>query len=116
MEDSRAATLNNRIKLKLNTQGLKCDEDHTKGEDGELQLEEQVILRLPPEIANQVREKVDSREVDDSIEIKFKDERRALFRWKDKTYSARLVDLPTILESSRTFDKKQILKVADICQ
>ncbi|KAJ1920557.1 hypothetical protein H4219_001257 [Mycoemilia scoparia] len=119
----------NKIKLKLLTS--KNDEDQNKhigimsggvgggiGEDfGDLlQMEDQIILRLPLDLASEVRELVDKREIDDHISIKFKDERRALFKWKDKTFSSRLVDLPTILESSRTFDKKQILKTADICQ
>ena len=31
-------------------------------------------------------------------------------------YSAKLVDLPCIIESQKTIDGKQMFKVADICQ
>lgn len=31
-------------------------------------------------------------------------------------YSAKLVDLPCVIESQKTLDNKQMFKVADICQ
>ncbi|KAG4303702.1 hypothetical protein PCK1_000220, partial [Pneumocystis canis] len=42
--------------------------------------------------------------------------RRAVMFINNHMYSAKLVDLPCIIESSKTFDRKTIYKVADICQ
>lgn len=42
--------------------------------------------------------------------------RRAVVRIRKNLYSAKLVDLPTIVESSKTLDKKSLYKTADICQ
>lgn len=44
------------------------------------------------------------------------DSRRAVFHVGNSLYSAKLVDLPCILESQKTLDNKQMFKVADICQ
>ena len=37
-------------------------------------------------------------------------------RIRKNLYAARLVDLPTIIESSKTLDRKALYKSADICQ
>ncbi len=34
----------------------------------------------------------------------------------DNMYSAKLVDLPCIMEAQKTIDNKRMFKVADICQ
>ena len=44
------------------------------------------------------------------------DSRRAVFHVGHSLYSAKLVDLPCIVESQKTVDNKQMFKVADICQ
>ena len=44
------------------------------------------------------------------------DSRRAVFHIGNNCYSSKLVDLPSILESQKTLDNKQMFKVADICQ
>ena len=44
------------------------------------------------------------------------DSRRAVFHVGNSLYSAKLVDLPCIVESQKTVDNKQMFKVADICQ
>ena len=36
--------------------------------------------------------------------------------FEGKQYRGRLVDLPCILESHKTFDSKQFYKIADVCQ
>lgn len=46
----------------------------------------------------------------------FTDSRRAVFHIGTNLYSAKLVDLPCIVESQKTLDGKQMFKVADICQ
>jgi transcription initiation factor TFIID subunit 7 len=44
------------------------------------------------------------------------DPRRAVVRIRRTLYGAKLVDLPTIIESSKTLDRKSLYKTADICQ
>ncbi|KAJ2488440.1 hypothetical protein IWW37_004791 [Coemansia sp. RSA 2050] len=80
------------------------------------QLEEQFILRVLPDMAAQFGRLVGERRIQDHLEIAFRDERNAVVRFDGSRYAARLVDLPTITESYRTLDKKQMLKTADICQ
>ncbi|KAK9388414.1 TAFII55 protein conserved region-domain-containing protein [Lipomyces mesembrius] len=48
--------------------------------------------------------------------IKFKDTRHAAVGIRDKLFFAVLVDLPTVIEAQKTLDRKNIYKVADICQ
>ena len=51
-----------------------------------------------------------------STNCHFTDARRAVFHIGANIYSAKLVDLPCIVESQKTLDGKQMFKVADICQ
>ena len=44
------------------------------------------------------------------------DPRRAVVRIRRNLYAAKLVDLPTIIETSKTLDKKNLYKTGDICQ
>ncbi|CAG8564588.1 4889_t:CDS:2 [Paraglomus brasilianum] len=87
-------------------------------EEAEVRVEEQFILRLqiPEEDREKFREQVRSRHYVDDIAILFKDPRHAIFKFNDQKYSARLVDLPCIIESQKTFNNKQFYKIADICQ
>ncbi|KAF8623482.1 hypothetical protein AX15_006265 [Amanita polypyramis BW_CC] len=85
--------------------------------DDDLSFEEQFILRLPPgENLEKFRKMVAAREVANDIWFKFKDSRRAVFHIGNNLYSAKLVDLPCIIESQKTLDNKQMFKAADICQ
>jgi len=36
--------------------------------------------------------------------------------WENEDYTAKLVDLPCIIESQKTLDRKQFYKIADISQ
>ncbi|KAF9267406.1 hypothetical protein L218DRAFT_955298 [Marasmius fiardii PR-910] len=86
-------------------------------DDEDLVFEEQFVLRMPPgEDCDKLRKTVATREVSNDIWFKFKDSRRAVFHIGNNTYSAKLVDLPCIMESQKTLDNKQMFKVADICQ
>ena len=104
-------------------------------DDEDLAFEEQFILRMPPgEDCDKLKKAIASREVGDDVWFKFKgtfsglthpltrlfllipDSRRAVFHVGNSLYSAKLVDLPCILESQKTLDNKQMFKVADICQ
>ncbi|GAA5968144.1 hypothetical protein JCM11641_003747 [Rhodosporidiobolus odoratus] len=85
--------------------------------DEPLAIEEQFILRVPPEVAPKLREQVDKRDVPADVWFKFKDSRRAVFHAGDKLYGAKLVDLPALLESQRLSGSGgQTVKVADISQ
>jgi transcription initiation factor TFIID subunit 7 len=44
------------------------------------------------------------------------DSRRAAFKINGVTYASKLVDLPNIIESQKTFDNRHLFKVADISQ
>ncbi|KAK9455619.1 TAFII55 protein conserved region-domain-containing protein [Dipodascopsis uninucleata] len=48
--------------------------------------------------------------------IKFKDPRHAIVGIHDRLFYAVLVDLPCIIETQKTLDRKNIYKVSDICQ
>ncbi|PSR75389.1 hypothetical protein PHLCEN_2v9147 [Hermanssonia centrifuga] len=86
-------------------------------DDEDLVFEEQFILRMPPgEDCEKLKKMVATREIGNDVWFKFKDSRRAVFHLGNNTYSAKLVDLPCIIESQKTLDNKQMFKVADICQ
>ncbi|KAL5507036.1 hypothetical protein ACEPAH_6492 [Sanghuangporus vaninii] len=86
-------------------------------DDEDLAFEEQFILRMPPgEDLENLRKMVAAREMSPDVWFKFKDSRRAVFHIGNSLYSAKLVDLPCLIESQKTLDNRQMFKVADICQ
>ncbi|CAO1632697.1 unnamed protein product [Parajaminaea phylloscopi] len=96
--------------------------DSSDDETGEgMAFEEQLILRLPEgEVASRLKERVKRREIGaeggEEVVMKFKDSRRAMFKVGKDMFSARLVDLPTLIESHKTLDNRRLFKVADISQ
>ncbi|KAK3330159.1 TAFII55 protein conserved region-domain-containing protein [Apodospora peruviana] len=100
----------------------------SEAEDREIDpvIEDQVLLRMMPgEHLDYLREHVNKRSIGvpkshdgADIQLKFLDEqgRRAIFKVKDQAYAAILLDLPTITEGMKTWDKKSMVKSADICQ
>ncbi|KAJ2807851.1 hypothetical protein H4R20_001108 [Coemansia guatemalensis] len=106
-----------RLTLKLSAGAASRNVDaKPEVEESEAQLEEQFILRVLPEMAAHFGKLVAERRIQDHLEIKFRDERNAVVKFEGNLYMAKLVDMPTITESYRTVDKKQLLKTADICQ
>ncbi|KAJ2139410.1 hypothetical protein IW136_002869 [Coemansia sp. RSA 678] len=105
----------NRLTLKLSgaNRGIEAKPEL---EESEAQLEEQFVIRVLPEMTAQFGKLVNERQIQEKLEIKFRDERNAIVKFDGSMYAAKLVDLPTITESYRTIDKKQMLKTADICQ
>eukprot|EP00158_Paraphelidium_tribonemae_P001568 Partr_v1_DN24551_c1_g1_i3_m19819 putative RNA polymerase II, TATA box binding protein (TBP)-associated factor len=90
-------------------------EDETTG----YPREEHCILRMPPNdpLTVAFREIVRKRrDFPVDMEILWKDNRRGLFKFNGEVLFAKLVDLPCIIESQKTFDRRQFHKVADICQ
>ena len=109
----------NRIRVqKLKYVGYGYDsEDSDREEDP--WIEEEFILRMPPgEDCDYLRKAIENREIGAGADcqIKFKDHRRALVKVNQHLYAAKLVDLPCVIESNKTFDRKSIYKSADICQ
>ncbi|OAA73534.1 transcription initiation factor TFIID subunit 7 [Cordyceps fumosorosea ARSEF 2679] len=89
-------------------------------------IEEQFVLRMVPgEHSDYVRTMMETGKVGVSrqqgganISLKFFDEdsHRAVVTVRGQMFAAVMVDLPTITESMKTWDKKSFLKTADVCQ
>jgi len=82
-------------------------------------IEENFILRMQPgPDCDYLREVIEKKElnVTSDIWMKFKEPRKAVVNVRGHLYAAVLVDLPCVVEANKTLDKKNIFKVADICQ
>ncbi|XP_059943722.1 transcription initiation factor TFIID subunit 7-like [Mesoplodon densirostris] len=83
------------------------------------ELEDQFILRLPPEHASTVRKIIrsGSAAMKDKLNIDFSsDGCHAVVGVEGVSLSAKLVDLPHAIESLKTLDKRTFYKTADISQ
>lgn len=101
----------------IDTSGIGWDRELDSDADEPLAVEEQFILRLPPNLSPKMKELVEARNVGQDVYFKFKDSRRAVFSMGGKNYSAKLVDLPALLESQKlTGNGGNSVKVADISQ
>ncbi|GFS15869.1 transcription initiation factor TFIID subunit 7 [Elysia marginata] len=82
--------------------------------------EQQFILRLPPEAATQLHEdlkETSNVQLKDKLSIELEpDMRHGRVRYGPEIFFAKLMDLPAIIESMKTVDKKTFYKTADICQ
>ncbi|XP_007507845.1 transcription initiation factor TFIID subunit 7-like isoform X2 [Monodelphis domestica] len=88
-------------------------------EDPPHELENQFILRLPPEYASTVRRAIQSGNVNlkDKLTIELHpDGRHGIVRVDRVPLASKLVDLPCVIGSLKTIDKKTFYKTADICQ
>ncbi|WFD34390.1 hypothetical protein MCUN1_001229 [Malassezia cuniculi] len=109
-------------KTKPYMQGYDRELDSEDDETGDgMAFEEQLILRLPegPGIAgelDELRSAIRCRSAYPDVWFKFKDSRRAVFHVGTQLYAAKLVDMPTVSESYKTLDNKQMFKIADISQ
>lgn len=91
-----------------------------------IELENQFLLRLPPEPAEALREAIRSgaSNLKDRLFIQMEPDkastnqhlRRGGVRFDGWAMSSKLVDLPTIMETHKTIDRKTIYKTADVCQ
>lgn len=105
--------------------GVGYDSD---AEDAELDpaMEENIILRMAPgPDCDYLRNAIDERKVglpvsqggaDVSMRFFTRDGRRAVVNVRGRHYAAVLVDLPCIIESMKSWDKRGWWKSADICQ
>ncbi|MGH0160278.1 UNVERIFIED_CONTAM: hypothetical protein FKN15_053114 [Acipenser sinensis] len=101
------------MKLRVGKAGSKNKDDAPH------ELESQFVLRLPPEYASTVRRAVQSGSVNlrDRLTIELHaDGRHGIVRVDRVPLACKLVDLPCILESLKTVDKKTFYKTADVCQ
>ncbi|XP_067832919.1 LOW QUALITY PROTEIN: transcription initiation factor TFIID subunit 7 [Heptranchias perlo] len=88
-------------------------------EDAPHELESQYILRLPSEHAAIVRRAVQSGNVNlkDRLTIELHpDGRHGIVRVDKQPLASRLVEMPCVIESLKTIDKKTFYKTADVCQ
>ncbi|SPO00957.1 related to transcription initiation factor TFIID subunit [Cephalotrichum gorgonifer] len=108
----------------LRPPGEGYDSEASDREDDPM-VEEQVVLRmLPGEHCNYIRQSIEENKFgprrDGGADIRLtwlEDEsRRAILYVKGQAYVAVLVDLPTITEGMKTFDRKNCYKSTDICQ
>ena len=107
---------------------------NTEGSSGSVgappvELEQQFVMRLPAEPAAALREalKAGASNIKDRLKIQLESEkegkgggnnylRRGAVHFDGWQMNAKLMDLPTIVESMKTIDKKTFYKTADICQ
>ncbi|XP_023675653.1 transcription initiation factor TFIID subunit 7 [Paramormyrops kingsleyae] len=88
-------------------------------DDAPYELESQFVLRLPQEYASTVRRMAQSSSMNikDRLTIELHaDGRHGIVRVDRVPLACKLVDLPCILESLKTVDKKTFYKTADVCQ
>ncbi|KAK0656536.1 TAFII55 protein conserved region-domain-containing protein [Cercophora newfieldiana] len=100
----------------------------SEAEDREIDpvIEEQFLLRMMPgEHCDYLRQAIVEKKIGipkeqggADVSMKFLDEegRRAVMKIQKQHYAAILLDLPTITEGMKTWDKKAMVKSADICQ
>ncbi|XP_024617568.1 transcription initiation factor TFIID subunit 7-like [Neophocaena asiaeorientalis asiaeorientalis] len=88
-------------------------------DDAPHELESQFILRLPLEYASTVRRAVQSGHIHlkDRLTIEFHpDGRHGIVSVDQVPLASKLVDLPCVMESLKTIDKKTFYKTADVSQ
>ncbi|XP_055625399.1 transcription initiation factor TFIID subunit 7 [Toxorhynchites rutilus septentrionalis] len=91
----------------------------TEAKRDEVELETQIIMRLPVEPAKALREAIQSgaNNLKDRLSIRLENELRygevRLDHW---LLHAKVVDLPTVVETLKTIDNKNFYKTADLCQ
>lgn len=88
-------------------------------DDAPHELESHFVLRLPQEYASTVRRIAQSGSMNlkDRLTIQLHaDGRHGIVRVDRVPLAAKLVDLPCVLETMKTVDKKTFYKTADVCQ
>jgi len=90
-----------------------------KKDEGVVDQEQQFILRLPPGPAMALKHDVQigSMNLKDKLLIELSpDSRHGKVTYGGYVFNAKLVDLPCIIESLKTIDRKTFYKTADVCQ
>ncbi|OWM73397.1 transcription initiation factor TFIID subunit 7 [Punica granatum] len=83
-------------------------------------MEEQFILRVPPSVAERIEQLLNedpSSSEDKSLDLSFlEDGRTGTFVIGNDSFPASLLDLPTVVESYKTYDDTNLVKTADVGQ
>ncbi|KQK08972.1 transcription initiation factor TFIID subunit 7 [Brachypodium distachyon] len=87
-------------------------------------MDEQFILRVPPSVAERIERLMNeaaagssSNPDDSSLDLSFsEDGRSGTFMIGNQSFPASLLDLPTVVESYKTYDDSFLVKTADIGQ
>jgi TATA-binding protein-associated factor Taf7 len=93
-------------------------------------MEEQILLRVPPEIAKRLSEMIEEGRAAAAssssaaaglsaaspVSLAFTSDRRALLTYDGQAHDATLVDLPCHIETHKTWDSIAFYKTADIAQ
>ncbi|GJQ81240.1 putative chromosome segregation [Trypoxylus dichotomus] len=89
-----------------------------KEETEKYELEDHFILRLPIEQAKIIHKllKKKPKKIKKHLSIEFTDLRHAIVKVHKKFLQAKLLDLPTIIETNKTIDGVHLCKTADMCQ
>ncbi|GAB6027283.1 transcription initiation factor TFIID subunit 7 [Chamberlinius hualienensis] len=90
-----------------------------KKEDLPVELENQFVLRMPEPACHELRKLIrsGSNSVKERLKIAVEnDMRHGTVRFDNWIWPAKLMDLPCILETYKTIDRKTFYKTADICQ
>ena len=81
------------------------------------ELENEIVLRMPEPYASSLREALQNGGLKDRLQIDFEeDARHATVKFDKVVFAAKLYDLPCIVETWKTFDKKSLWKTGDMCQ
>ncbi|KAK4762999.1 hypothetical protein SAY86_008767 [Trapa natans] len=84
------------------------------------EMEEQFILRVPPSVAERIERLLNedpSSSAEKSLDLSFlEDGRNGKFAIGGDSFPASLLDLPTVVESYKTYDDTNLVKTADIGQ
>jgi len=78
-------------------------------------VEEQILLRVPPEVAKNIRKMMKNNNLD-GVEFYFTEERRGKFVIGGQEYNMTLCDLPCVVETHKTLDSRSYYKSGDIGQ
>ena len=82
-----------------------------------VELENHFLMRMPEPYASNLQEALDNGGLKDRLQIEFKeDARNGKVVFDGVNFSAKLLDLPCIVESWKTFDKKSLWKTGDVSQ
>ncbi|RZB68748.1 Transcription initiation factor TFIID subunit 7 [Glycine soja] len=86
-----------------------------------LVMEEQFILRVPPNVAERIERLLNennaSSSEDKSLDLSFREDGRSgTFMIGNEQFPASLLDLPCVVESYKTYDDNSLIKTADIGQ
>nr|GEU38434.1 transcription initiation factor TFIID subunit 7 [Tanacetum cinerariifolium] len=80
-------------------------------------MEEQFVLRVPPSVAERIERLLNESADEESLDLSIsEDGRSGKFVIGDEQFSASLFDLPTIIESYKTYDDSVLIKTTDVGQ